>query len=234
MKADGLRMLGWAIPILCMAAAGWILFKENQAFVAADYARNQAHRDNEEKAKELEVYKNLPPEVRYAAVDDVPEEETTFLTFLRTRTTADNVTFKNWFSQTIEYGKDKQAAPKDPKVAELLKGLRKITGALTFTGAYQDIRKLVGELEESNRLYTQNNITWTATKDGTQLAMTISRYVAPAKPGAVKKTPPPKQAGAAPTTPARTGIHPGAAPPATQPVTQPATPKASPGITTKP
>ena len=233
MKPDGLRLLGWAIPILCMAVACWILFKEHQDFIASDMARNQANRDLEVAAKENQAISEQPPGRRYAAVDDLPEEEIAFLTYLRTRCAANNVNFKSWSSQTVVYGKDKEVTSKDEKTAALLKGIRKISASLTLAGPYANIRKLIGEMELSDRLYTLTNLTWSTTKEGTQLGMTVSRYVAPAKPVAKRlsikpddksKTTP----GAAPTAslPLKSGSNPAS--------TQPAHPVASPGATTKP
>ena len=196
MKPDALRMLGWVIPIMCTAVAGWTLFRLNQDFMAAGEATKQAHRDNEKFAQELKLLQNLPAEDRYAAADDVPMEETAFLNYLRTAFQADNVTFENFSSISVEYGKDKVDDKMDGKTASLLKGIRRVSSTLTLKGPYANIRKLLGELELSNRLYTLNNLTWNSAKEGTVLTMTLTRYVAPpvpvpasAKPKAPSKTP---------------------------------------------
>jgi hypothetical protein len=207
MKADGLRILGWAIPILCMAAAGWIFYKENQEFHEADLAKNQAQRENEVAAREYQQLNEQPPGRRYASVDDVPEEEIAFLTFLRTRCAANKVNFKNWFSITTEYGKDKSSTPKDEKTAALLKGIRKISASLVLVGPYDNLRKLIGEVETSDRLYTLSNLNWLTVKEGTQLSLTVSRYVSPGKPSL--KKPAPKPDAKAANAPAASGHTPG-------------------------
>jgi len=191
MKPDALRIMGWVIPLLCMAIAGWTLLRDNQELGAASDATKQAHRINEEKAKEKSLYDHQEPMHRYAAVDDVPLEETAFLNDMRTRMAADHVTFERWMSQSIEYGKDKLAVKMDDKTAALLKGIRRIGSTLTLTGSYGDIRKFLGELESSDRLFTLTNLTWNAAKEGTILTMTVSRYVAPPAPvqGSKTKTP---------------------------------------------
>ncbi len=194
MKGDIYRFLGWVIPILFIAVAGWVFMTESREFAAASLARQNSNAAREEAAKELDKDKHLPAEARYAAVDDTQEEETAFLTYLRTRAAADHVGLENWSSQTLEYGKDKLNVQMDLQTTMLLKGIRKISGALTLTGTYESIRALVGELESSPRLYTISNINWSVSKSGTQLAMTISRYVGPAKEAPAKAPSPPKPA----------------------------------------
>jgi len=182
MKSEGLRMLGWIIPIVCMTVAAWVLYGQNEAFSEASFKRNQANREVEEAQKEKDLYKLLPMEHRYASVPDVALEETAFLNYLRTRCAANGVRFDKYQTQTITYGKDKQATPPDPKNATLLKGIRKISSTITFVGEYGSVRKLLGELESSDRLYTLTNVAWALAEHGTTLTMTISRYVEPPNP----------------------------------------------------
>ncbi len=258
MRSDLFRALGWIIPIVCMAIAGWVLYGQNQAFADASARRNQAEREVQEAQKEYDMIKRLSSEHHYAAEDDTQLEETAFLTYLHARSAANNVRWGNYNTQSTVYGKDKQGANGDPKVADLLKGIRKISSTLNFLGDYQNLRKLLGELESSDRLYTLTNITWSLTDKGTTLNMTISRYVQPAPPapkapagGAAKPGAP------AANGPAGTPVKPGA-PLAGQPAgstapvkmgavaptqpgiggaAHPAAPqpsKASPGVTSKP
>ena len=191
MKPDGLRILGWVIPILCMTVGGWFVYKEQQAFLVASDATRQSHRDAEKVAAEKKMYDELPPSRRYASVEDKPQEETEFLNYIRTRSQADGVIFDKWLSQTIEYGKDKLSQPKDDKTAALIKGIRKKSGSCSLTGTYSNIRNLIGELESNDRLFTMSGLTWTTAKTGTVLSMTLSRYVSPPKPVTAAKSPTP-------------------------------------------
>lgn len=209
-------MLGWAVPVLCMMIAVWTFWSQRQQFQIESTIAYQAHRDNELQAKELETDENLPANTRIGAVDQTPEEETTFLTYLRTLGAMDHVELKNWASQTIEYGKDKVATPMDEKTAAVLKGLRRISGFLTLTGTYSAIRQMVGELETSKRLYTMNTLNWSVTPLSLQLSMNISRYVSPSKPGTAKKPLANTTPGSRPS-PASTTVKPGAKKP-TEPV----------------
>ena len=165
---------------------------------------------------------------------------------------------------TVVYGKDKQATPADPGTAALLKGIRKISSTFTFVGEYADVRRLLGELESSDRLYTLTSITWALAKDGssTSLSVTLSRYVAPpdpqakpaaapAKPGSPASAPPAGGiASSGPTSvnsvaPLKPGATPSSAPPASpngqsKPVAPPKSPVmnksslATSGVTSKP
>jgi len=182
MKPDALRTLGWVIPMLCMGVAGWTLYKHNRDLTAAATARDQAQRTLENLAKELKVQQGTPPGNRFAAADDLPLEETAFLNYLRTRFGANGVTLDTWSSLSTEYGKDKSTALKDERTIALLKGIRKISSTLTLKGPYSNIRRVLGEMESTDRLYTLTNTTWNSAKDGTIVTLTLSRYVAPAAP----------------------------------------------------
>jgi hypothetical protein len=201
MKSDGLRTLGWVVPLACMAVSAYVLFTQRNNFLEASMAQNLANRDVVEAQKEKQKYENMPMEKRFAAVDDVPEEETAFLTYLRTRSISDDVTFDRWLTQSIVYGKDKVGAAKDERTTALLKGISRISSTVTLTGKYANIRKLVGELESSDRLYSLNNLNWVSSKFGTNLTMTVSRYVAPPKPAPPKKPTPSKKAAPTATAP---------------------------------
>ena len=247
-----------------MAIAGWILYGQSLAYTDASLKNNQANRDIQQAQKEKELYKSLKPSSRFAAGDDIPSEEPAFLNFLRARCEADHVLIDRYQTTTVVYGRDKQATPADAGTAALLKGIRKISSTFTFIGVYADIRKLLGELETSDRLYTLTNITWVLAKDGssTSLSVTLSRYVAPPeaqpKPALVKPGQP-RAAGTASsapptsgtgtivnsTAPLKGGALPSSTPPALQPgQVKPATPSmspattksslATPGVTSKP
>ena len=236
MKADGIRLLGWGIPILCMLIAGFTLYSERQQFEAASIAHNQAQRDVERAQQDFNASQGRPAGLRYATKDDLPEEEIEFLNYLRTRIAANGATLKSWFSQSVEYGKDKQAASKDDQTAALLKGIRKVSASLTLTGSYQNIRKFLGEIQGSNRLYTITGVQWSTTNYGTQMTAMVSRYVAPPKPG-LKKPEDPKKA--APVAPVAPGNVPGqnslvvvpAKPDPTKPTTTPIKPETKPAVT---
>ena len=195
MRPDGLRILGWIIPIVCMAISGWVLFGQNQAAGEARAKRDNAGRDLFEVQKERDLYAHLKPSARHAAEDDEPLDQDVFLNYLRGRCAQNNIRFDHYQTQNTTFG-EKGNTPSDPAKAALLKGIRKIGSTMTFIGDYQSLRKLVGEFEASDRLYTLSNIVWTSLKDGTSLTMTISRYVAPAdskaKPAADKSVAPGK------------------------------------------
>jgi hypothetical protein len=164
-----------------MAIAGWILYGQSVAYTDASTKNNLANREIQQAEKEKELYQSLKPSSRFAAGDDIPSEEPAFLNFLRARCEADHVLIDHYQTTTVVYGKDKQATPADAGTAALLKGIRKVSSTFTFIGVYGDVRKLLGELESSDRLYTLTNINWVLAKDGssTSLSVTLSRYVAP-------------------------------------------------------
>jgi len=167
------------VPILCMAIAFYVILSQNSAFQAASAARDQANRDIEAAAQDKNATMNLPREPQYAAEPDVPEEEPKFMAYLRTRALANNVNLDNWTIQALEYGKDRSSSNPDPKINELLKGIKKISTTLSLSGPYTGLRTLIGELESSNRLITLSNVTWKRTNGGNVLVLTVGRYILP-------------------------------------------------------
>jgi hypothetical protein len=181
---DPFRILGWVIPGICIALAGWIIYHQDRVFQGAIAARNQANIELEEAVHQKVVIDSMPAERRFAAADDVPIEESSFLTYLKARAAAHGVTLASWNSQTIEYGKANQGVVQDQQLASILKGIRKVSSTLSLTGTYGSLRALIGDIEASDRLFTLSNLAWTRSKGGTSLTMVIARYVAPKKPSA--------------------------------------------------
>lgn len=165
-----------------MAVACYIIFSQNSAFQAASAARDQANRDVENAAKDKKNADDAPKRRRFAAAPDTPDEEAKFLNYLRQHAALYKVQLVSETSATTEYGKDRSTAILDPKIAELLKGIRKISCNITLSGPYAGLRQLMGELEASDRLFTLSNLSWNRTENGNRLSMIVGRYVAPAAP----------------------------------------------------
>ncbi|MDR3688778.1 MAG: hypothetical protein P4L46_05305 [Fimbriimonas sp.] len=190
MKSDPTRILGWGFPILCMAVAFWVIFAQRSAFIEASNSLDLANRDVEKATKNKKGADTMLQEKKYAAVADTPDEEPTFINFLRQRATANGVSLDKWTSQSTEYGKDKNADKQDPQVTALLKGIRKISSFMTLSGPYPGLRQLMGELEESDRLYTLSNIIWNRNKVGDNtVTMSVGRYVVSTRKDEDKATP---------------------------------------------
>ncbi len=177
MKRDHLyRILGWLLPILCMAASIYFILGQSAAFQAASKARDEANRKVTEAAHEQKESHTLQPRIKYATVEQSDDEESNFVTFLRNQTAADGVTLSNWSSISGDYGKDRGML-KDDRVAGSLRGIRRITGTAILSGGYPQIRAFIGDLEKSNRLYTISNINWTTLPTTTILRLAIARYI---------------------------------------------------------
>jgi hypothetical protein len=173
-----------------MAAAIFVIFSQGAAFKAASAAHIQASQDVQDAAREKKEADSHGQEKRYAAVPEAPDEEPQFISYLRQRATFNGVSLDKWSSQTTDYGKDKGSSSTDAKTTALLKGIRKISSYITFSGPYQGLRLLMGELEDSNRLLTLSNVLWTRNKLGDNvLAMSVGRYVVSKNTDSDKATP---------------------------------------------
>jgi hypothetical protein len=120
---------------------------------------------------------SLPNERRFAAADETQDEENRFLDDLRKKARDADATIVNWVSTRTQYAPDNTSG---------LAGITRVSCDLNVVGPYQDLRKLVGELTNSDRLFTISNVTWHridpapgSTAYQNQLSFSLVRYVAP-------------------------------------------------------
>jgi hypothetical protein len=117
----------------------------------------------------------------YAAVFNSAAEQNTFLLDLKEKASGDQVTIANWISSTGNYGEPSGPITADgkPESLDLVRGFSRIDCSLNMTGSYSGMRKLVGEIEGSNRLFNLSKIAWSRGPGGTSLGVVVSRYLAP-------------------------------------------------------
>ena len=178
MKIDGIRAVGWGAPILCMLILGFVLYSQNSAFKSASQDLVVANKELDDATKDKETTDKFKSSRYFATIDETNDEESSFLTYLRTTAGTFGVTLVQWSSTSAEFGKDKSISPVDAKSAAILKGIRRVSSSLTLSGKYFGLRQFIGELESSNRLYSLSGITWNRTDAGdNSLNVTVSRYV---------------------------------------------------------
>lgn len=128
-------------------------------------------------------------ERKYAATEASDMEQTLFLNDIRARATKFSAVITNWKMLAEEYGSTandgKAVTNADPKSAELLKGITRISSTLSVSGDYNAIRGFLGDLVASDRLYNLSRVSWNRSKDprstSTDVIVTVARYVAPSK-----------------------------------------------------
>ena len=181
---DLYRVFGWLIPGLCMAGAATMGIRQNANLNEAQGQRDAAILEVQTAKSEKAVVDAQGTDQRYAAAKSTDLEQTRFLSDLRNRVTRYGATITNWTTQAAEYGKAPAVDPAtgkaaDPKEGELLTDVVRVSSTLTLSGSYSSIQGFLRDLTFSDRLFTLGRVTWTRTKEGTNLIVTVSRYVAP-------------------------------------------------------
>lgn len=179
------RLKGWLLPGISIAIAAIAIFNRHSAFTALSQREVVARHELEEAQAAKKKMEEQPVDGRYAAEERSPTEETKFLDELRNRAKAAGVTIVRWSSHTSTYDKNKAGGPPSPTQAkdeEAVKGLTKVSCDLAVSGAYPALRRFVAGLSTSPRLYTLSNVDWNRSDTGSELAMTLGRYLAPAAP----------------------------------------------------
>lgn len=194
MRIDAYRILGWVAPILCIIAAGVVLNNSRQAL--ADQQEKQKAAQNkliEVRTSQAELEQG-PLEQRFAAKPEEAGEETTFLASLRLRASLDHVSIQQWTSKSGRYaaGDTEEESNKNtdeftpiPVIqankddAAALKGVVRIDCAMKVSGAYGDLRRFMGDLTRSRRLFNTREVHWSRDQvtGQTLLDMTLSRYI---------------------------------------------------------
>lgn len=183
MNQNRFRVLGWLIPAFAvMVSIGvmirqFAVLRDSEARHLQAIARLGSAMDTRSRAD------RLAREWNYSAVTNSPDEQNSFLLGLRQKATADDVTITNWISSSGVYGEGGGPVSPDgkPESLDLLRGFTRIDCALTMTGSYSGLRKLVGDIGESRRLFNFSKVAWSRTDSGTALSVVISRYLEPSE-----------------------------------------------------
>jgi hypothetical protein len=186
---DNKRLIGWVVPCLCIAGAGAVVFTQHRKLQEAETQLRLAQAKVEEATKAREALERNSAEVRFAAATQSPYEEAAFLNEIRQRAIRCGVVISRWDSRNRAFGDsaEEQAStdPKELERQEKLKGITRISSDLTLIGPYSGIRKFLGETTAQERLYTLSNARWRRRDEGgTELLVTVSRYVEPPQPEA--------------------------------------------------
>lgn len=192
MKADILRIFGWVVPGICLAGAAGVLFNRHQTLSAELKALDNANQAVQLAGAERAAIEVQPSSRRYAAAEQNKMEETLFLTDIRQRAAASGVTIVSWTSQASPADPKRASArpgeviPVEPaKPGDELSDITQVVSNLALSGSYRALRTFLGGLASSDRLFTVGNVNWTRTDKGTQLTVTLTRYVQPPNPNSV-------------------------------------------------
>ncbi|HEY0866627.1 MAG TPA: hypothetical protein VGE01_04590 [Fimbriimonas sp.] len=176
MNPQLLRILGWAIPVICMAGGSYATYSQYSRLQTAKESQAAAELDRKRAEDALTLARKQVEEAgRYAAEPSTDFEGTLFLNDLRLRAQKAGVQIASWKTTTAPAS---AGAGSDEKRAKLLEGIDRVSSELVLDGSYQAGRAFVEDLTRTERLYTINSARWNrGAEGGTQLTITVSRYV---------------------------------------------------------
>ncbi len=128
------------------------------------------------------------------ALEDTPDEQAAFLTFLRVNAQSSNVKLTQYMNMGIVMPPPNAA---NNQTAQPADAYRPVASTLTVQGPYPGVRAFAYSLLRANRLMNMNGVTWkrdTAT-DTTTLSFTLIRYVTTPTTQVVTTTVPPLSPG---------------------------------------
>jgi Tfp pilus assembly protein PilO len=179
---DVYRIFGWLIPGLCMAAVVGVWLRQSNALSEADAERDAAVQAVQQAKVDKEAVLAQGQDQRYAAEESSELEQAQFLSDLRSRVARNGATITNWTTQKTVYGTNPNTSiPEEERKKQetLLKGITRVSSTLTLSGSYGSIQSFLSDLSNSDRLFTLSQATWTRSPQGTNLVVTVSRYLAP-------------------------------------------------------
>jgi len=184
-SADRFRIAGWLLSGLCLAVAAGLILNRNAALGAAGRAEARAASDLESARADEKAATARPKDDHFTCAPRTTNEETAFLLELRRRAHLCGVSITRWNSHATEYHR-KDGEPADA-AKDAVEGVTKINCELVLAGSYPALRAFLTDLGGADRLFTVSHVDWSRTDAGSELSMSLGRYVAPkTATGAVK------------------------------------------------
>lgn len=198
MKLSRVRLAAWAVPIVSFALTTALFIDRQTAFVASVRRTRALESELSEAYAKQDTMDDLKKATRFACAKRSPKEEPVFFAGLRRHAALADVTIVRLRSQAETLGDDKEsnggppasATPAGKETPEtVVKGVTRVGCQLVLDGSYPALRRFLQGLWKSDRLYTMSDVTWNRAPNGTEMTLTLNRYLAPATPLA-----PPKEA----------------------------------------
>ncbi|MBS1708392.1 MAG: hypothetical protein JSS65_06670 [Armatimonadetes bacterium] len=174
------RIIGWVVPLLCVAGAGVVIYNRQNELLATDSKQKAAEQQFQLVVTEKAQVMAEPQDLRFAAAPAQPLEEARFIDELRKRATLNRVTIVSWTSSSATFGAREQSALTSSQFSEeeakAISGVTRITCDLKLKGDYLALRAFIHGISGEDRLLTLNKVTWTRSQEGSDLSLSLSRY----------------------------------------------------------
>ena len=190
-KAQVIRIISIALPILCLASAGWaVIFQvRRMAVLREELGVTERNIKAEDMlSKELIV---APPNTRVPAVAPSVLEQPEFLNYLRVVAHATNVRLVKWSNTPVVQTTNADGKPVDPN-SVLPPGVAAIQSSIEIGGSFNNIRQFLYFVSKSRRLLNVTDLKWSRLADKwpqTSASFSLIRYVSDAAPPGTQPQP---------------------------------------------
>lgn len=179
MTPERYRLAGWLVSGCCLVLSAGLLVQRHAAFMASASAERNAAVDLMKAREALDALQKQPADRRFACAPREKDEETRFLLDLRRRAHQAGVSIVRWSSHATTYATKMGEKPQPD--AKVIEGVTKIGCDLGLAGSYPGLRSLLADLARSDRLLTVSHVEWNRTDKGSELSMSLGRYLKPAE-----------------------------------------------------
>jgi hypothetical protein len=162
-----MRIIGWAMPLLCMVLASGAIYTQYTRGKAAQKADTAVMAQLDAQEKLLADFKKQPSPDVILAADPLPQEQTEFVERLKELASHTGVKIQKLTNT-------KSATPVN---ADTLKDVVAINSDLEASGDYFQVREFVSGITRGPRLMVLTKATWKTDEGATGISVTITRYV---------------------------------------------------------
>jgi len=168
-------MLGWVLPITCVALASGAIFMQYRRHQETQTKLEQTLQQvTTTQVRKAELEANLGKN-QFASIRAGELEESAFLGEMRRRATESNVIITRWGSRG---GGPVSPPPEDGSAPPPGPVLARRQGELALAGSYDNLRRFLADLQRAQRLYTIGDVRWARRPEGgNEVIFLITRYV---------------------------------------------------------
>ncbi len=163
---SNMRIIGWAVPGVCMILAGSMVFLQFQRVKTARDKQDQLAVETETLEKELVTLKARPKSALILAVDPSAGEEGEFVDMIKHLAGKNAVQIDRLRNNAV-------VLAANPRLPEM----QPIDSEVELRGPYFGIRKFVTDLRTQSRVYVLQDAAWQNQKGESVLTLKVQRYV---------------------------------------------------------
>jgi len=185
------------VPLMAAVVMGMVCMSQMKRRDMAEEQRTQANMQVNALQDMINEASATPLVNKEIALEDTPDEQAAFLTFLRVNAQASDVKLTQYMNMGLVLPPTGANNQNGQQTAQPADAYRPVASTLTVQGQYPGVRAFAYSLLRANRLMNMNGVTWKrdTQTDTTTLSFTLIRYVTAPTTQVVTTTVPPTAAG---------------------------------------